>query len=197
MTIYSFYFSICGNTKRYSRRLRLVLASIALIALSGCGILIERGPLTFKRHDLAFNCYSAKDMKVFYANRLYKDCESRFVRQKTPRDDKDLYSSVMSSNRAFEGQLIVEWRSLDEEFHSEALDLDEIFKGRIVIHDVDPKLIYWPAPFGSLNPTIVIEVNNRTLSLYMDVHIILESKDADLIKRSVKRVHNLTYTKLF
>lgn len=197
MTICSFYFSIYENIKRNSHHLKLVLVSIALIAFSGCGILIERGPLTFKRHDLAFDCYSAKDMKVFYANRLYKNCESRFVRQKIPRDDKDLPNSVMSSNRAFEGQLIVEWRSLDEELHSQALDLDEIFKGRIVIHDVDPKLIYRPAPFGSLNPKIVIEVNNRTLSLYMDVSIILESKDADLIKRSVKRVRNLAYTKLF
>ncbi len=128
MTICSFNFSIYENSKRYLCRLRLILVSIALIALSGCGILIERGPLTFKRHDLAFNCYSAKDMKVFYAHRLYKDCESRFVRQKTPRDDKDLYSSVMSNNRAFEGQLFVEWRSLDEKLHSQALDLDEIFK---------------------------------------------------------------------
>jgi hypothetical protein len=150
--------------------------------------------LKFQRHNLALNCYSAGDMRVTYAHQLHTAYSGKMAREKRPEDDKRLPSSIIDF-RAFEGPLKVEWRSRDGESHLVVLELDDIFKDKVVLHREDPQRIDESMPMIPSNPTIVIEVNDRTLNVYMDVDIALHPTDPNARARDMRRNRTLAYSK--
>jgi hypothetical protein len=98
---------------------------------------------------------------------------------KQPSYDKELPNVHMGPRGyfdAFEGPLTVKWRSLDGAQYSVVLDLNEIFKDRIVRHTEDPKRVDHDS---SHYPVIVVEVNDRTVNLYMDVHVALNQTETE------------------
>ena len=183
------YFKICISL------IFILFELIMLPTISACNSLIHRGPLTFKTHDISTNCYSAQDVKISYGSLVNKICAKGISREKTANDDRRLPTGSALGYRAFEDKVYVEWRSSDKEFHSQVLDLDEIFKGKVVLHNIDPKLIYWPIPMVGDGPTIVVEVNDRTLNVYMDVEVKFETKNENSIAVSATRFRTLAFTK--
>jgi len=173
----------------------ILIAFTFIFSISACNSLIHRGPLTFKTHDFSPDCFSAQDVKISYGNLVDKICTKGIYREKTADDDRRLPIGAALGYRAFEDKVHVEWRSRNKEFHSQVLDLDEIFKGKIVLHNIDPKLIYWPLPMIGDGPTIVVEVNDRTLNVYMDVKVRFETKNEHSITRSATRFRTLAFTK--
>jgi hypothetical protein len=173
----------------------VLLALITIPTISACNSLIHRGPLTFKTHDFAIDFYSAQDVKISYGSLVYKIYGKGISREKTANDDRRLPTGAALGYRAFEDKVYVEWRTSDRELHSQVLDLDEIFKGKIVLHSIDPKLIYWPIPMVGGGPTIVVEVNDRVLNVYMDVEVKFETKNENSITVSATRFRTLAFTK--
>ena len=159
--------------------------------------------LRFKEHVMYAQRYSASQMEIIYGKRsiyrsVYPGSRPEVIREKTPADEKrDEAGSGQIGLRAFEGPLHVKWRSLDGEPHEALLNLEDIFKDRVVLHHEDPMRIDPPLPMSSAGPTIVVEVNDRTLSIYMDVHIYLRASDPNVRTREDRRNRTLAYSKTF
>jgi len=182
-----------------------VMAMFLLVAAlqTGCATMSSTPqPLKFDKFNLSTSCFSADDMQVIYRNRYIHDrvlskklfkTVTGMCPAKHPDADKGLPSAYMGPKGyfdAFEGPLAVKWRSLDGAQHSIVLDLDEIFKDRIVRHTEDPKRVDHDS---SHYPVIVVEVNDRTVNLYMDVHVALNQTETE--KRAMNRHRTLIYSK--
>jgi len=183
----------------------LVMAMFLLVAAlqTGCATMSSTPrPLKFDKFNFSTSCFSADDMEVIYGNRHIRNSKminklfppSKMRPAKQPNDDKRLPRVHMGPKGYFEafedGPITVKWRSLDNTQHSIVLDLDEIFKDRIVRHTEDPKLV---DHVNSRNPVIVVEVNNRTINLYMDVWVSLSRTETS--KRISHRHRTLIYSK--
>lgn len=173
-------------------------ASFWLLAMTaaGCATTSSSDGVRFRRHNLATDCYSASSMTVTYGGRSYIACHSRPGREKRADDDKRLPSPIIDF-RAFEGPLKVEWVSQDGIKYEHTVRLEEIFEGRIVPHKEDPARIDRDMPLIPENPTIVVEVNDKTLSVLMDAHVALRPSDPAARLRDVRRNRTLAYTRSF
>ncbi len=184
-----------------------VMTMFLLIAAlqPGCATMSSTPPpLKFDKFNFSTSCFSADDMQVIYRNRyihdrvLSKKLFKKIVGMcpaKHPDADKRLPDAYMGPKGyfdAFEGPLTVKWRSQDGAQHAVVLDLDEIFKDRIVRHTEDPKLV---DHVNSYYPDIIVEVNNRTVNLYMDVWVSLSRTETS--KRVSHRHRTLIYSKTF
>jgi hypothetical protein len=72
---------------------------------------------------------------------------------------------------AFAGAVDVQWRSLDGELLSASLDLDKIFRSRKILHSADSSSVYQAKPVVRSHPTIIVEVDNRKITVYMHAGI--------------------------
>jgi hypothetical protein len=87
------------------------------------------------------------------------------------------------------------WESRDGETHEYTVDLNTLFKDRRVLHTEDSKLIYTPDPISGGEPTIIFEINNRTLNIYMFVTI--QVFDPSTKKGAEHDHRTLVFTKTF
>lgn len=179
----------------------LILLSLFL---DGCSI-PKPGVLTFDKHDLYLDCYSASDLKIGYGNYrrhgLYNrehnpNHEREICRAKRPDDDSRYLNGTMGYYRSFEGPLRVQWHSLNDSEIDTTVDLNEVFPEKIIPNKENPNRIYWPIPTIG-NPVIVIEVNDRTLNIYSDVDISILSEDGNVSKRTSHRNRTLMFSKTY
>ena len=163
-----------------------------ILALGGCATMNK--PLTFKKHSLATTCYSASNMKVKYGQFVTNHCSNKLARAKIPQDDTRVPGAI-GAFPAFFGPLFVQWQAFDGTVLSETLNLDEIFKGKVVLHNEDPKQLEPTLPL-IMDPTIVVEVNDRTLTIYMNTYMGLITDEPGKLRRgSSNRV--MAYQKTF
>ena len=153
----------------------------------------KKPDLTFKRHDFGVACYNASDLRVVYAGIPFvREAECR---DREPYDEKRIKANT-TGLIAFSGPVDVKWKSEDGEQHQYQLDLDEIFKGKKVLHHEKEEDLLIKHP--SYDPGIYIEVDNRTLNIYMDVNIILSPNGVDNgNQRYSRRNVTLAFTKTF
>ncbi|MCB4359296.1 hypothetical protein [Quatrionicoccus australiensis] len=185
----------------------MAACSVTFMIQEGCSPMTTRSvpgdALRFREHAIDVTLFSATQMEVIYGRRLvyrsvFPGSRPEVMREKTQDDERrDLTGGGMLGLRAFEGPLEVKWRSRDGVPHEAVLNLEEIFTDRVVLHQEDPARIDPSLPMQTSGPTIVIEVNNRTLSLYMQVHIYLRSLDANARTREDRFNHTLAYSKTF
>ena len=71
----------------------------------------------------------------------------------------------------------MEWNARDGKHLTHTIDLDEVFKDRVVLHTADAARIYKAKPISGGEPTIIVEVNDRTVSVYMKVSLQLVRAD--------------------
>jgi hypothetical protein len=128
---------------------------------------METEPLKFKTHDLNIQAYSVSDVKIEYAGTQFTLFEGKVSKAKTAQDETKYPNGKSGSYVAFNSLANVEWCSQDGDRHKYELDFNEIFKEKKVLHDADPAQIYKPLPILGNEPTIIIELNNRTLNVYM------------------------------
>ena len=151
-------------------------------------------PLTFRTHSLATTCFSANKMKVTYGRYTTNNCPTALAREKKLSDNTDLPSAALGF-RAFVGPLIVAWQARDGILFSQTLDLEKMFRGNVVQHKEDPKQIDPSLPLV-VPPLIVVEVDDRTLTIYMDVDIGLRTDEPGRLRRS-SRNRTIAFQKHF
>lgn len=153
----------------------------------------KKPDLTFKRHNFGVACYNASDLRVVYAGIPYiRDGECR---DRVPYDEKRIKANT-TGLIAFSDPIDVKWKSKNGEQHQYQLDLDEIFKGKQVLHQEKEGDLLIEHP--SYSPGIYVEVDNRTLNVYMDVNIILSPNGVDNGRQRYSRRNvTLAFTKTF
>jgi hypothetical protein len=145
-------------------------------------------PLTFVRHTFGARCYNVIGCRVIYNNDDFSPYVSprdgdpdAYVAPPPERDYKrHLYASTIVvrnlQTQGFPGPVQVRWKSLDGMPHEATLNLDEIFPGRRVLHHV-PESDYAEQSFSG-KVAIILEVNDRTLTIYQKAFIGTKTEQA-------------------
>jgi hypothetical protein len=137
-------------------------------------------PLTFVRHNFGAHCFDTIGCRITYAGFTHGV------------DSEDEVSPPMSSYKGSREQLLraahigkrnfpppakVSWRSKDGAPHETEVDIGAIFKDRVVRHNV-PRGDYRD-DLGIADPDIVLEVNDRTVNVYMRALIPTRTEQAE------------------
>lgn len=133
----------------------------------------EKWPLRFKRHNFGVACYSTYGCRIRYDGQLID------------RDDSELGISSESLGADYPGNLSagrlgiqnfpppadVTWRSKDgTQLHAE-IDMAAIFKEELILHNVPKNDVEKHALKGISDPGIILEVNDRTINVYMKAFV--------------------------
>ena len=128
-------------------------------------------PLKFKRHSFGAWCYDTQYCSVWYGG-----MESG---RNTPSPPSSKYGpGYLDHWRGgysvdnFPPPADVTWRSKDGTEHKTAIDIGALFRDELVRHNV-PREEIREVPDGKLgtNPGILVEVNDRTIRVYMRARI--------------------------
>lgn len=90
------------------------------------------------------------------------------------------HSFVAVGGRTFSGPLEIHWTSMDGAEHAALIDFDEIFRERLVLHIVrrDEVKEAWldAAAISPVSPDILVEVNDRVVSVFMRAMVATETE---------------------
>lgn len=132
-------------------------------------------PLRFKQHSFDARCYDTYGCKIAYANRWQVlDGENELQRSSASYGPDYLrgWSGMHGMILNFPPPAKVIWRSKDGVAHEAEIDIGEIFKDELIRHNV-PREEMADQPDGeyAFNPSILLEVNDRTIRIYMSAFI--------------------------
>lgn len=136
---------------------------------------VKQWPLRFKEHSFSVFTYDTYGCRVIYAGQLQiKQDPNKLKRSSAsygPEWQKN-WSGVLGGIRNFPPPLEVSWRSKDGQPHEARIDFGEIFKDEVILHNV-PREEMADVPYGKyqFDPAILLEVNDRTIRVYMRAHI--------------------------
>lgn len=134
-------------------------------------------PLKFKRHDFAAVCYNTIGCEVIYADNNFTRLYSGGVAAPPPAsaDYRDHWSFPgYGGIPNFPPPAQVRWKSLDGVAHEAKVDIGTIFKDELVLYRVPNDEIRdgaFPGPGPASDPGIYLEVNDRTISVFMKAFI--------------------------
>lgn len=176
-----------------SRRCRYGSALVAVsLALTGCsaamtstpasqrpaGRHVDAGvewPLKFKSHYFGASTYSTYGCKVVYGGMNRVD-DSEEELQSSSESIGLKYPNNMGAGWGpisnFPPPAEVAWRSKDGTPHNALIDIGEIFRDELIRHNVAREDALDPASSGM--PGIILEVNDRTINVYMRAMIWLK-----------------------
>jgi hypothetical protein len=130
-------------------------------------------PLKFKRHEFAAFCYNTIGCEVIYANNNFTRQFSHDAASPPPasphyRDNWGLTGWGPVFN--FPPPALVRWKSLDGTSHETTVDIGTIFRDEVIRYsvadnDIADGIFSNPGPAGE--PTIFLEVNDRTINVFM------------------------------
>jgi hypothetical protein len=132
-------------------------------------------PLRFKTHSFSASCYDTIGCRVLYNNDyMVMDEKDKVSRSSASigANYKDGWSGIYIGIENFPGPAMATWRSKDGVAHEAKIDFAEIFKDQLILHKVAREDI----PEGAIisSPAIILEVNDRTIRVYMKAHIPLK-----------------------
>jgi len=164
----------------------LVLASSLFPALTGCQSAMStpstpsehessdvsysnvnaKWPLEFRVHYFGAHCFDTQECEIRYRGFPHgnKDGPSPSVAS-YGRPLEDLLSAGRGPIPNFPPPAEVTWRSKDGTSHEAEIDIGEIFKDQLIRHNVSHEDASDPATDGM--PHIILEVNDRTINVYM------------------------------
>lgn len=175
-----------------SRRCRYGSALVAVsFALTGCSAAMtsttasersagrhdETGtewPLKFRAHYFGAACFNTQSCVVLYRGFPHgasHDGPSPSVTS-TGRSLDQLLTATRGPIPNFPPPATVTWRSKDGTTHEAEIDIGEIFKDELIRHNVAREDAMHPASSGM--PGIILEVNDRTINVYMRAMIWLK-----------------------
>lgn len=150
-------------------------SSPSAAAQAGAGTSAE-WPLRFERHRFGAYCFDTYGCRIVYHGFPHGKPDDTKLSASTASFGAD-YRSLMKAGHIdivnFPPPAEVNWRSKDQSEHSARIDIAEIFKDRLVRHEVAREDI---APGVSINdPEIILEVDDRTINVYMRSFIPLKA----------------------
>lgn len=134
-------------------------------------------PLTFKRHDFRAYCYNTIGCEVIYAGNnftrlYYGDKVAPPPSSPDYRDNWGMSNYLGIQN--FPPPAEVKWKSLDGVAREAQVDIGAIFKDELIRYSVSNDEIaegLFPGPGPAGEPSIFLEVNDRTINVFMKAFI--------------------------
>ncbi len=139
---------------------------------SASRIVPNEWPLRFKEHNFEALCYNAIGCNVAYNGHYQKKSEPDEVSPPPPSPDylNKVWGSVEVGIRNFPPPANVRWKSMDGIPHEAKVDIAGIFENELILHKVSRDEV----PDGwahNVVPNVFLEVNDRTINVYMRAHI--------------------------
>ena len=144
-------------------------------------------PLRFKVHAFQAYCYNTLACKVIYNDYDFTRLEANKPSGPTPSGDyRDDWSPASHAGiRNFPSPAQVSWTALDGSEHSATVDIGAIFKDERVLYKVPDADI--PDRSWGGEPGIFLEVNDRTINVYMQAFIATKDEQIPGNKYSYNR----------
>jgi hypothetical protein len=128
-------------------------------------------PFKFKRHNFGMACYSTYGCRIRYGDHQINEPDDELSpsSESIGPDYRDNLSGGRLGIQNFPPPARVKWRSEDGSSHEAEVDIATIFENESILHnvaraDVDPS-----TSVGT--PEIILEVNDRTINVYMKTRI--------------------------
>ncbi|MEN1956083.1 hypothetical protein [Luteimonas changyuni] len=132
------------------------------------GELYSPWPLKFKKHNLGIHCFDTYGCKVVYDGRVQAMQNPDVLRPSSESIGPDYRKNWLGGRLGFHNfppPMRVSWMSKDGVSHETSIDFGQLFSDELVRHNVPREKIPSFATFG--NPDIQLEVNDRTINVYM------------------------------
>lgn len=129
-------------------------------------------PLRFKRHNFGARCYDTLECRVLYDNFDHGTAKPTPSSASRGPDYLKGWSGGYLGVDNFPAPALVSWRSKDGVAHEAEIDIGEIFKDELIRHNVSRReMADQPDGKYASNPSILLEVNDRTIRIYMSAFI--------------------------
>lgn len=128
-------------------------------------------PLKFADHSFESYCYNTLSCKVIYSNYDFNllDADAPSGPPPSPDYRDDWWPASHGGIRNFPSPAEVRWTSLDGVAHEAKVDMGAIFKnGRVLYKVPNAEILDGIFPQGLVaGPSIFLEVNDRTINVFM------------------------------
>lgn len=136
---------------------------------------VKEWPLRFDSHKFSVFTYDTYGARVVYAGQLQIDQDDDELKRSSASYGPDYqrsWSGIHGMIRNFPAPAKVSWRSKDGQAHEAEIDFGEIFKDERVRHNV-PREEVADMLDGEYRhePSIILEINDRTIRVYMKAFI--------------------------
>lgn len=136
---------------------------------------VKEWPLRFDSHKFSVFTYDTSGARVVYAGQLQIDQDDDELKRSSASYGPDYqrsWSGIHGMIRNFPAPAKVSWRSKDGQTHEAEIDFGEIFKDERVRHNV-PRDEVADMANGEYRhePSIILEINDRTIRVYMRAFI--------------------------
>jgi hypothetical protein len=133
-------------------------------------------PLKFEKYSFDARCYNTLRCSIIYSNAQQSVHVDQPSGPPYSPDWKSDWSGTYTpyDNRNFAPPVGIDWMSLDGTRHRAQVDLADIFKDRLIRHDVPREEI----PEGwahRLSIDVLLEVNDRSINVYMKARIAMKT----------------------
>ena len=164
----------------------------------------EPWPLRFDRFSFDARCYNTLECSVIFAKQHQITERDRFSPSGEPRsvdwkDDWTAGFAIMPSD-VFSPVIEIWWTAMDGVERSTKLNFDKIFPDRLVLHNAQEHEVKdgWGLEDRSRDVDILLEVNDRTINVYMRGLVLLKQPRDPAIRNSDRlRDLMLAWTKTF
>ena len=129
-------------------------------------------PLRFMRHNFGIATYAVQECLVVYANRPHTSGPRPALEDVHPNSLKAKTANHLMI-RNFPPPAVVKWKSRDGTPLEAEVDIGEIFKDELVVHETSREEMSEYTPM--VNPDIIMEINDRTINVYMKAFIALKA----------------------
>ncbi len=125
-------------------------------------------PLRFRTHKFSAWCYDTLDCEIAYAGAWHGDPEPAPASATYGPNYLKGWNGSHINIQNFPPPAKVTWRSKDGAAHEASIDIGALFKDERILHYV-PREEVSDAPDGTYDhePSILLEINDRTIRLYM------------------------------
>jgi hypothetical protein len=138
----------------------------------GSTVMVIDNLLKFRTHDFGILCFGgATNVNLVYAGSRHNLCVGDPASEKTPADMEKVPGFLSGSYHAFAGLVEMDWNARDGTHLSHTVDLNEVFKDKIIPHAGDSTRIYEKKPVTGGEPTVIVEVDDRTVNVYLYAQI--------------------------
>jgi hypothetical protein len=145
-------------------------------------------PLRFEKHSFSAHCYDTTGCSVLYNDEYFVQDSAEKVRPSSasigPNYQKGWGTVTYSGIKNFPSPALVKWKSKDGAAHEAKIDIADIFKDQRILHKVAREDLPVKTVANVGDPAIILEINNRTINVYMRDVIYLKDTESRLGKSS-------------
>jgi hypothetical protein len=156
-------------------------------------------PISFDHHNFDYACYEASELSIIYNNHMFNTYNEKKLCPSKKINDEKYWGGGYGGVSNFPPPAKIKWRAKDGTPLEASIDIGLIFKEQVILHKEDPKQLTKYYDSTPSDPDIILEVNNRTINVYMlaNMNVVPEGKSEQKSENILRRSLTLAYSKTY